>query len=34
VTVTYVDPTGQGLKRAEEGLEALMRQVLEAHVEG
>jgi hypothetical protein len=30
VTVTYVDPTGQGLVHAEEGLEALMRQVLEA----
>lgn len=33
VTVTYVDSTGHGLKRAEEGLAALMRQVLEAHAE-
>jgi hypothetical protein len=33
VTVTYVDSTGQGLKRAEEGLEALMRQVLDAQSE-
>lgn len=33
VTVTYVDPTGQGLKRAEEGLEALMRQVMETHAD-
>jgi len=29
VTVTYVDADGCGLKRAEEGLEALMRQVLQ-----
>jgi hypothetical protein len=29
VTVTFVDPTGQGLKHAEEGLEKLMRMVLE-----
>jgi len=29
VTVTYVDPEGRGLERAEAGLEALMRQVLE-----
>lgn len=28
VTVTYVDPTGRGLDRAEEGLEKLMRMVL------
>jgi hypothetical protein len=33
VTVTYVDPTGQGLTHAEEGLEAAMRQVLEAHAD-
>jgi hypothetical protein len=29
VTVTYVDPTGQGFQQAEEGLETLMRLVLE-----
>ena len=29
VTVTYVDPGGRGHKRAEEGLEELMRLVLE-----
>jgi hypothetical protein len=29
VTVTYVDPTGHGLQNAEEGLEKLMRMVLE-----
>ena len=29
VTVTYVDPTGHGLQQAEEGLEKLMRMVLE-----
>ena len=29
VSVTYVDPDGHGLERAEAGLEALMRQVLE-----
>jgi hypothetical protein len=29
VTVTYVDPTGHGLEHAEEGLEELMRMVLE-----
>jgi hypothetical protein len=28
VTVTYVDSTGRGLRRAEEGLEELMRMVL------
>jgi hypothetical protein len=33
VTVTYADPTGQGLTHAEEKLEALMRQVLEAHAD-
>lgn len=34
VAVTYVDPTGRALLRAEEGLEALMRHVLEAHSSG
>jgi len=29
VTVTYVDPDGRGLERAEKGLEKLMRLVLE-----
>jgi hypothetical protein len=29
LTVTYEDPTGRGLLRAEEGLEELMRMVLE-----
>jgi hypothetical protein len=28
VTVTYVDPDGRGLQRAEEGLEKLLRKVL------
>lgn len=28
VTVTYVDPDGRGLHRAEEGLEKLLRKVL------
>lgn len=28
VTVTYVDPDGKGLERAEEGLERLLRKVL------
>ena len=28
VTVTYVDPDGRGLQRAEEGLEKLLRAVL------
>lgn len=28
VTVTYVDPDGRGLQRAEEGLERLLRTVL------
>lgn len=28
VTVTYVDSTGRGLQRAEEGLEELLREVL------
>jgi hypothetical protein len=34
VVVTYVDPTGRGVLRAEEGLEALMRQVIEAQAGG
>jgi hypothetical protein len=29
MTVTYVDPTGHGFQQAEEGLETLMRLVLE-----
>jgi hypothetical protein len=29
VSVTYVDPTGRGFQQAEEGLETLMRFVLE-----
>jgi hypothetical protein len=29
VTITYVDPDGHGLQRAEHGLEELMRLVLE-----
>lgn len=29
VTVTFEDPTGHGLQQAEEGLEKLMRMVLE-----
>lgn len=29
MTVTYLDPTGRALLHAEEGLEALMRMVLE-----
>jgi hypothetical protein len=29
LTATYVDPTGRGLQRAEEGLESLLRLVLE-----
>jgi hypothetical protein len=29
LTVTYVDPTGDGMKHAEEGLEKLMRMVIE-----
>lgn len=29
VTVTYLDPDGHGHQRAEEGLETLMRMVLE-----
>jgi hypothetical protein len=28
VTVTYVDPDGRGMRRAEEGLEKLLRMVL------
>jgi hypothetical protein len=31
VTVTYVDPGGRGLQRAAEGLESLMRLMLEEH---
>jgi hypothetical protein len=31
VTVRYVDPDGKGPRRAEEGLEKLLRQVLAAH---
>jgi hypothetical protein len=31
VTVTFVDADGPGLQRAEEGLETLMRMVLERH---
>jgi hypothetical protein len=31
VKVTYVDPDGHGLERAEESLEELMRVVLEQH---
>jgi hypothetical protein len=31
VTVTYVDPDGNSLQRAEEGLERLLRQVLADH---
>jgi hypothetical protein len=31
VTVRYVDPDGRGLLRAEEGLEKLLRRVLEEH---
>jgi len=34
VTVTYVDPDGRGLEKAEAGLEALMRRVLEAQPAG
>jgi hypothetical protein len=34
VLVTYVDSTDRGLLRAEEGLEALMRQVIEAQPRG
>ena len=32
VTVRYVDPDGKGLQRAEEGLERLLRHVLEDHL--
>ena len=31
VTITYVAPGGRGHQRAEEGLETLMRMVLEQH---
>ena len=31
VTVRYVDPDGKGLRRAEEGLEELLRKVLADH---
>jgi hypothetical protein len=33
VTVTYVDLPGRGLRDGEQRLEAMMRQVLEAHAE-
>ena len=32
VTVSYVDPDGTGLQRAEDGLEQLLRQVLADHL--
>jgi len=34
VTVTYVDSNGLGLQRAQEGLESLMRLVLEVRAKG
>jgi hypothetical protein len=34
VSVTYVDPDGHGHQRAEEGLETLMRMVLEEQAGG